>query len=73
MRMISRTAPKDEILTYADGSCLDQHMSGDTSQRRAGYAVWCKPTHAHAEVRKVIGPVYGFRLEECGPTGEAHP
>lgn len=73
MRMISRTAPKNEILMYTDGSCLDQHISGDDAQRRAGYAVWCKHMHSHAEVRKVVCPVHGSRLEDRGPTGEAHP
>lgn len=29
-RMISRTDPLDDILIYVHGSCLNQHISGDT-------------------------------------------
>jgi hypothetical protein len=41
-RMIRHSAPLDEILIYIDGFCLDQHVSGDATQRKAGRGVVLK-------------------------------
>jgi ribonuclease HI len=70
--MIRRSAPLDEILLYIDGPCLDQHISGDASQRKAGCAVIFKPEPMTGSVY-TLSRGWRFRLESVGPTGEKHP
>lgn len=71
-RMIRRSAPLDEILIYVDGSCLDQHISGDATQGKAGCAVVFKP-EPKPDPSSHQSRGFGFRLESRGPTGEVHP
>lgn len=71
-RMLSRSSPLDDVLVYVDGSCLDQHISGDASQRKAGCAVVYKPA-PHADAVQHPSRSFGFRLESRGPTSEAYP
>jgi hypothetical protein len=68
-RMVRRSEPRDEILIYTDGSCLDQHISGDSTQRKAGCGVVFRPQP------RVAGETRGIslRLESSGSTGEYHP
>jgi ribonuclease HI len=70
--MIRRSAPLDEILIYTDGSCLDQHISGDATKRKAGCAVIFKPELQH-DPTDIKHRSWRFRLESVGPTGEVHP
>lgn len=70
--MIRRSAPLDEILIYTDGSCLNQHISGDATQRKAGCAVIFKPKLLHNPA-DLPNRAWKFRLESRGPTGEIHP
>ena len=72
-RMISRSAPLDEILIYTDGSCLDQHISGDATERRAGCAVIYKPKPRSAAAQRSTARGFSLRLESRGPTGKTHP
>lgn len=70
-RMIRRTDPKNEILVYTDGCCLDQHISGDATTSKAGCAVILRPEPQPANPQYDRG--LAFRLETHGPTGQAHP
>lgn len=69
-RISRRTAPRDEILIYVDGSCLDQNDANDANTRRAG----CAFVHAIGSPDHADGfGVVSFRLEAQGPSGEQHP
>jgi hypothetical protein len=70
--MIRRSAPLDEILIYTDGSCLDQHISGDATQLKAGCAVIFKPESITGSVY-TLSRGWRFLLESVGPTSEKHP
>jgi hypothetical protein len=68
--MIRRSAPLDEILLYVDGSCLDQHISGDASQRKAGCAVIFKPEPITGSVY-TLSRGWRFRLESMVSPGKS--
>lgn len=74
-RMVSRSAPLDDVLVYVDRSCSDQHISDDTSVIKAFCVVVFKPaardqssTLTSTQKRGLV-----FRLETRGPTNELHP
>lgn len=74
-RMISRSAPLDDVLVYVDGSCSDQHISEDTSVIKAFCVVVFKPVtrDRSSTLRSTQKRGLVFRLESRGPTNELHP
>lgn len=74
-RMVSRSAPLDDVLVYIDGFCLGQHTNGDAAESKAVCVVVFKPatqdqssTLRSSQKRGLL-----FRLESHGPTNEPHP
>lgn len=74
-RMVSRSAPLDDVLVYVDESCSDQLIGGDATESEAFCVVVFKPatrdqssTLRSSQKRGLV-----FRLESRGPTNELHP
>jgi hypothetical protein len=65
IRMISRYTPSDEILTYTDGACLDQHISGDATRRKGGCAVIYKPETRLTANERSTNRGFPLRLESA--------
>jgi ribonuclease HI len=71
-RMVSRSAPWDDILIYTDGACPGQHISGDAAKHMAGCAVIYKPSPGRDYLDDPEKRGFALQLEDCGPTGELY-
>ena len=70
-RMISRSAPLEDILLYVDGSCSDKHTRGGATESKALCVVVFKPAQSdsiHKKDNSKRGLVFGF--ESYGPIGK---